>query len=403
MTWSESNAGKNLLLLRVASIFGSLDFSRSLFVVYLVQAGLSNTQIGVLQALLFWSTFALEIPSGIFADTFRRKFSVIVSCSLTVAMFFLFPFAKSFLALTGVFFLWGASFAFMSGAKSALLYDGLKEAGPKWLSGHLSEMALQRSLSSFAIVGAMIAGGFLFSVNPQLIFWMSGFAALVTLIVYLYVSEAPRRKHNGEGSPSVTRSLADFLKGSRGKNLLWLLIGMALIEACHTPIFVFSQSLLTSLGVSGKGVSIFVTANFLTTAIFLRYAQRLKAVPLPRLIFTSIAILIGLLVCIALVQSLALIVIALALFNLVPHMLFVFSDQYFQDQCDSSFRASFLSVQSFVSSIAIGISYMGLGVVSDLVGVRNGVVALILLLMIAAFFVRQHFVALKGICAVKAA
>jgi hypothetical protein len=84
-------------------------------------------------------------------------------------------------------------------------------------------------------------------------------------------------------------------------------------------------------------------------------------------------------------------------------MLFVFSDQYFQDQCDSSFRASFLSVQSFVSSIAIGISYMGLGVVSDLVGVRNGVVALILLLMIAAFFVRQHFVALKGICAVKAA
>ena len=55
------------------SILMSLDVQRSLFVLYLLQLGITQGEIGVLQSFLFFSSVALEIPSGLLADRYGRK------------------------------------------------------------------------------------------------------------------------------------------------------------------------------------------------------------------------------------------------------------------------------------------------------------------------------------------
>lgn len=107
------------------SIFMNLDVQRSLFVLYLLQIGITQGEIGILQSFLFFSAVALEIPSGLLADRYGRKFSLIIGflgLFISGIGFILF---SSFIPFAIIFCLFGASIAMGSGSDRALLYDNL--------------------------------------------------------------------------------------------------------------------------------------------------------------------------------------------------------------------------------------------------------------------------------------
>ena len=107
------------------SIFMNLDVQRGLFVLYLLQLGITQGQIGILQSFLFFSCVALEIPSGLLADRYGRKHSLILGflgLFISGIGFLLF---SDFIPFALIFCLFGASIAMGSGADRALLYDNL--------------------------------------------------------------------------------------------------------------------------------------------------------------------------------------------------------------------------------------------------------------------------------------
>ncbi|WP_262499596.1 MFS transporter [Pseudomonas rhodesiae] len=107
------------------SIFMNLDVQRGLFVLYLLQLGITQGQIGILQSFLFFSCVALEIPSGLLADRYGRKHSLILGflgLFISGIGFLLF---SDFIPFAFIFCLFGASIAMGSGADRALLYDNL--------------------------------------------------------------------------------------------------------------------------------------------------------------------------------------------------------------------------------------------------------------------------------------
>jgi len=49
-----------------------------IFILFLEHKGFTSLQIGALQALLFWTMFVFQIPSGVFGDRFGRKYTVLI-------------------------------------------------------------------------------------------------------------------------------------------------------------------------------------------------------------------------------------------------------------------------------------------------------------------------------------
>jgi len=71
----------------------NLRFFDAFFILFLVEKGVSFTQIGILYAIRELITNILELPSGIIADSFGRKSSLAASLLiyiLSFALFFLF-------------------------------------------------------------------------------------------------------------------------------------------------------------------------------------------------------------------------------------------------------------------------------------------------------------------------
>ncbi len=385
-TWKDDGQERFARLYQWSAIFGGLDFSRSLFLVYFLSLGFSGAETGILQAALFWSSFALEVPSGVFADRFGRKRSVVLGlCTLMITFIVLANVNSIFGALLG-FALWGASFAFISGAGPALLYDGLKESGR--LSTHLHWMSRTRSLSTAGIALSIFIGGYLYGYSPTLIFWASAASAAVALILLWPVPEPTVC----EGGPrqGVMRSLTGFLRTPSGRRLMVFMAGMGAIEMAHTPFFVFSQILFKEAGLPSAQISWILGSGFLLSAVAQRLAPRFASLTLHRLVIGVVALVVLAFAGLGLNPSLPFLILIFLAVNAIPQILLVHTDQYIQDHCDSQIRASLLSVQSFTSSLMIGVSYLTMGFAIDHLGAVRALALLSIPVILGGAIVSVH-------------
>ncbi|MGP3986970.1 MFS transporter [Streptomyces sp. 3N207] len=88
--------------------------------------GLSPAEISSLFVIWSVTTFALEIPSGLWADLFSRRLLLVCAPLLSAVGFALWTFAPSYPAFAAGFVLWGAGSALRSGTWQALTYEHLK-------------------------------------------------------------------------------------------------------------------------------------------------------------------------------------------------------------------------------------------------------------------------------------
>ncbi len=90
--------------------------------------GLSPAAISSLFVVWSVTTFALELPSGLWADLFSRRLLLVASPARGTG-FGLWAFFPSYPAFAAGFVLWGAGSALRSGTMQALVYEELERAG----------------------------------------------------------------------------------------------------------------------------------------------------------------------------------------------------------------------------------------------------------------------------------
>jgi MFS family permease len=123
--------------------------------------GLSFLQIGTLYSIRDVAVNILEIPTGVIADTFGRRRSMVAAFLSYIASFLMFYFMESFifLALAMVLFAFGE--AFRSGTHKALILEYLNIQGISDLK--VAYYGLTRSASQFgSAVNALVAAGLVF-------------------------------------------------------------------------------------------------------------------------------------------------------------------------------------------------------------------------------------------------
>jgi MFS family permease len=136
-----------------------------LYALLFTATGLSVAQVSALFAI--WSAVAVltEVPSGALADRFSRRSCLVAAGVLQACGYAAWVLLPGFPGFALGFVLWGFGGSLVSGAKEALLYDGLDAAGAAEhyarVAGWVAAMELVAQLpAALAATWLFVAGGF---------------------------------------------------------------------------------------------------------------------------------------------------------------------------------------------------------------------------------------------------
>ena len=119
---------KQIHKLYALNFLGNISIAGAAWVLLLVSCGYSVIEVGLLETVFHLVSLTAEIPSGVFADVFGRKKSLILSsaCSVISAVLRII-WIGSFAGVAVSIGFNALSYNFASGSDSALAYDTLKE------------------------------------------------------------------------------------------------------------------------------------------------------------------------------------------------------------------------------------------------------------------------------------
>ena len=205
------------------AIFSSL--TGPFWIVYFTKAGLNYLEISTLVIANNAITLAFEIPTGIVADVFGRKYSVMISFFLSAVASLGIFLGKTFLQFLFCFILSGIAATFMSGAYNAWFFDSLslliKDQTIEDYWGHLSSGQQIGNLTGF-LLGSLIV-----SILSLRILWL--LEGIGTFLIFIYVFIFGKEEKQLIGKVS-SKNYKNFLKEGttflfKSKFLVFLVLG----------------------------------------------------------------------------------------------------------------------------------------------------------------------------------
>ncbi len=164
--------------------------------------GLSTLEFGLLQSIYYYVAVSLEVPSGVVADRFGRKRTLVLGALLAMAGSGVRIIAYDFLVFAIAEVLFAAALALVSGADSAILYDSLDADGrsneyPRY------EGLVQSSWLAVTAVGMTLTDWYLVrGDDPTLAFAATAAMSGIAMVCALAMKEPP--VHRTAGMREIT-------------------------------------------------------------------------------------------------------------------------------------------------------------------------------------------------------
>ncbi len=163
-------------------VFTSLELTVPIYVLFLLANNLSMTQVMLLQSFYTFLIFFFEIPSGVFADLYGRKKSLILASFFLTLAFLVFGLSQIYFSFFLAVSLWAIAQSFRSGADQALLFDSLKMTKKTELFARYSgrSNSLEMLVLGFsAITGGIIANYF----GNRILFFLSAILFFISVLI----------------------------------------------------------------------------------------------------------------------------------------------------------------------------------------------------------------------------
>jgi len=386
------------------SLYGFLKNLRlfePFLILFFLSSGLSYTEIGILYATAEISTNILEIPTGIFADIFGRKKSMLLGFSAYLLSFTIFYFTNIFYMFIVAMILFGLGDAFRSGTHKAMILEYLKIKGIS--DKKVEYYGATRSASQFgSAINSLIAGVVVFYTGDyHLIF-------LITLIPYIldfinlatYPPELDREYGKIKIAKQTKRTLKDFKGIFRNKDALKAILNSSIYDSSFKATKDYLQPILKSFALSipllilltpDRRTAVIIGIIYFFLYLLSSYSSKKSYLFVKKFKSISSAInttyLIGaILIIIAGLSYHALIFSAAIISFILVHILFnvrrPMNVSYVSDKISHRVMASGLSVESQFKMIFSATFAFLIGVLSDHFGVGSAlfVIGLIVLL-----------------------
>lgn len=231
----------------------SASFIWGINTLFLLDAGLSNTQAFAANACFTAGLVLFEIPTGVIADVRGRRLSYLLGTATLILSTLLYLLMWW---ITAPFWGWaiasvmlGLGFTFFSGAVQAWLVDALKATG---FTGQLDDVfARGEIVEGSAMLAGSVAGGYLAQVTTlgapyMLRAAVLGISFAATWVLMKDIGFTPRRKE------SLAREVAGVLRGGfefgwRNPPVRWVMLGDLFTDGVAIYAFYAMQPFLLQL------------------------------------------------------------------------------------------------------------------------------------------------------------
>jgi MFS family permease len=336
------------------TLFQSAGFLSPVITLFFIHRGLSYPQIFIVTLIVLVCMFLFEVPTGIFADRYGRKTSIIVGLSLILIASILLIWANSFIFFLMIYALAGIATAFLSGSGEAMVFDSLKEEGKE---GEMKKYMARLNVASFlpvvitAPIGAFIAKDLAES-QFILILMLGSLFFLLSLLMSFTLRE-PRARGMPRKKSSLDLFKSSFNDMRKSPILVRLFINKTLVLIMCSHIFgTIWQPYLKDSGVPIIWFGVLVAISALMIAYLSSRIDAIeKHIPNKKFIFLTallafIAFLLG-----AFIRN---IYFAIALYLVIRIVLWmrdpIFS-HYINQHIESHNRATMLSAMAMVVNL----------------------------------------------------
>ena len=206
--------------MKVQTIYYLITGSRSLLIqmvftlnaiYYVSEAGLNPLQLVLLGTIMEVSILLMEMPTGLAADYFGRKRSVVIGTCLLGGAHILEGSFPEFWVIAAGSAVWGIGWTFISGAEQAWIADELKNDD---LERVFLKGAQYSSLGRFAgIIASVLLAAFL-SVQAVIVL-AGGLLALLAAIAMKLMPETEFISAVREGMPAISQMIQSIKSGAQ--------------------------------------------------------------------------------------------------------------------------------------------------------------------------------------------
>lgn len=353
------------------------------YMLLLESKGLSVFDISWL--LMIWSVpvFLLEIPSGILADRWSRKYAVVIGTACKLVCFLLWLFAEGFFLFALGFVFWGVQEAFCSGSVQALLYDVLEKYGAaRQYERYAGRAAFYGGMG---IALSMLLGGWAASAGFDLAGRLSAVSIFIAVLCALLLEDAKKTQAEGQSPMRYVQTLKDGLlrRGENGLVVMPLLF-CSLVAIVPGILEEYDQMYAHRIGLSIGMVGVWGGVRTGLEALGSRFAFVLKKWfgSIRRLCLPVIAG--GVLLFVSVYADSIYLLPVYGLFYAVISGVTVLTEGMLLRHIPSARRATILSVSSLLMNVFGLALYLGFAGASALGDLRTGFLAMAGYMMIVA-------------------
>lgn len=361
--------GSNIWKMYLVNFFKNLQFFGSVAIPFFLDwAKIDYTRIFLLEAAFVFWVFIMEIPTGVVADKYGRKASIILGGLAFAIGISIFGFTNKYWAFFIAEFIGAIGFTLLSGADRALIYDSLlkirKESEAKVILSRYESAGTVGILIGFPL-GSLVAGSDIlpYPDTLPLTFIFSAISLLIISFVGFTIKE-PERIEKVKG---FLREGVDGFKYIFKENILRVFaLNFALISSTTFFMFWFYQSLAQISGIDVK-YNGFIGAGFnLFSLILLLSVKRIeKLLGMKNTLFYS-AFLPGLFfIGLYFVRNVYFILVAIFMITGLKIMRSPVLSDFMNQHIESRNRATVLSGVSMLEKIIIMVLYPVVGFLAD--------------------------------------
>lgn len=364
----------------------NLQFFEPFLYLYFLAKGLSFFQIGVLIAVRSVTVYVLEIPTGVMADMFGKKRAMLLCFASYIASFAVFGLVSHFGLLACAMVLFGLGEAFRTGTHKAIIMDYLDQHDMMDRKTHV--YGYTRSWSKIgSAVNAVVAAAIVYltvdraGADYSIVFLASIVPYIAGLIlIFTYPADHPEKAT----AKSLTRQVTDHCREAwRAFKLnARLLLNSTLFDSAFKCSKDFIQPVIRAAAVSlplltvlssGKRTALIIGGVYLCrdiiSALFARMAGRFKE----RIghsrrgedaVFLAAGILY-LLMALGLRIHLAVVIVIFLLLIACENIRRPLIVAHIGDSVAKPQRATILSVESMLTTIAVAVLAPAVGYLAD--------------------------------------
>lgn len=244
-------------------------------ILFFQNLGLSYSEIFWIFTIGSFFSFVVEIPTGIFADIYGKRKSIIISKLVIFISFVAFGLSFNFwsLLLANLIYEFGKSFR--SGTETAFVYDYLFENKNNPSYAYVKANQKFYARTSEAIGTAL--GGFIASLfGFGLVFLLAALPAFINFIQSLtweYIKETEEKQNIGESFLIAKNSIIEVFKSKYVRSVA---LNIAFFSSALFALDKFIQPYMENAGIEIKYFGIIYSAFLLMAAFAAKYGTKLE-------------------------------------------------------------------------------------------------------------------------------